>query len=219
MLKRTLSLGRGDGQNPRGGLFRRLSLRGPPPTKEFNLDGAQNQQQRRFSTDATSRPSPEVTSNEPRPGVFYRRPTNLSTKAAKKAEVEGEDGGPFVNLEGGLDITLNLEVNPKDPAGITAPYKLLVPALWYDGGFDPEPHRIVKGWKKWLGGGKQKPATTNNDSVDDVVDDENEEHDDYGDEYSDSETEQAAAHGQLAQPFDEPDDYTPPKRKKWLGIV
>jgi hypothetical protein len=199
-----------------------LSLRGPPPTKEFNLDSAQNQQ-RRFSTDATSRPSPEAT-NEPRPGVFHRRPTNLSTKAAKKAEVEGDDG-PFVNLEGGLDITLNMEVSPKDPAGITTPYKLLVPALWYDGGFDPEPHRIVKGWKKWLGRGKQKRATTNNNDadVDDDayhVDGENEENYDNEDEdYSDSEDEQAAAHGQLAQPFDEPDDYTPPKRKKWLGLV
>jgi hypothetical protein len=148
----------------------------------------------------------------------------LSTKAAKKAEVEGDDG-PFVNLEGGLDITLNMEVSPKDPAGITTPYKLLVPALWYDGGFDPEPHRIVKGWKKWLGRGKQKRATTNNNDadVDDDayhVDGENEEdYDNEDEDYSDSENEQAAAHGQLAQPFDEPDDYTPPKRKKWLGLV
>lgn len=167
--------------------------------------------------DATSRPSP-VPSNEPRPGVFHRRPTNLSTKAAKKAELEGDEG-PFVNLEGGLDITLNLEVNPKDPAGITAPYKLLVPALWYDGGSDPEPHRIVKGWKKWLGKGKKPANASNNDDAgvdagvdaDDVVDDE---HDDYGDEdYSDSENEQ--------RPFEEPDSYTPtpPKRKKWLGFV
>ncbi|CRG92339.1 putative protein YGR266W [Talaromyces islandicus] len=221
-LRRTLSLGRGDGQTPRGGLFRRLSLRGPPPTKEFNLDGVQNpQQQRRFSTDATSRPSPESASNEPRPGVFHRRPTNLSTKAAKRGELEGDEG-PFVNLEGGLDITLNLEINPKDPAGITAPYKLLVPALWYDGGFDPEPHRIVKGWKKWLGRGKQKPANANanadannndaNAEVDVDVDD-GVENDHYGDEdYSDSENEQAP-------PFDEPDSYTPPKRKKWLGIL
>ena len=37
-----------------------------------------------------------------------------------------------VNLEGGLDISLNVEVNPRDPAGITVPYRLLVPKLFYE---------------------------------------------------------------------------------------
>ena len=31
---------------------------------------------------------------------------------------------------------LNCEVNQRDPAGITVPYRLLVPALWYDGDGD-----------------------------------------------------------------------------------
>jgi hypothetical protein len=37
-----------------------------------------------------------------------------------------------VNLEGGLDISLNMEVNPKDPTGITVPYRILVPKLFYE---------------------------------------------------------------------------------------
>ena len=41
-------------------------------------------------------------------------------------------------LKAGLDIVLNIEVNQKDPAGITTPYRLLVPALWYDGSSDRE---------------------------------------------------------------------------------
>jgi hypothetical protein len=41
-------------------------------------------------------------------------------------------GGGAINLEGGLDICLNVEVNAKDPAGITMPYRLLVPRLWYE---------------------------------------------------------------------------------------
>ncbi|WXC54360.1 hypothetical protein SNK03_000363 [Fusarium graminearum] len=62
----------------------------------------------------------------PRPGDFYRTPTGLSTKQKKQADKYS------VDLEGGLDITLNVEINPKDPAGITKPYRLLVPKLFYD---------------------------------------------------------------------------------------
>lgn len=56
---------------------------------------------------------------------FHRTPTGLSAKQRKK-------GGYDVNLEGGLDVCLNVEVNAKDPAGITVPYRLLVPRLWYE---------------------------------------------------------------------------------------
>jgi len=58
-------------------------------------------------------------------GEFHRTPTGLSQKQIKK-------GNHNINLEGGLDICLNMEVNPKDPAGITMPYRLLVPRLWYE---------------------------------------------------------------------------------------
>lgn len=89
LLKRTLSLGRGESQpHPSTGLLRRRSGRGAPPTKDFNLDNAQ---QRRFSTDATAtRRPPEngdsyfAASDEPRPGPFHRRTTDLSAKASKR---------------------------------------------------------------------------------------------------------------------------------------
>lgn len=170
-IKRTLSLGRGEGRDgPRGGLLRRLSQRGPPPTRDFNLDRAPR---RRFSMDGPrppTRPSESGDSDFPeRPGPFLRRPTNLSQKATKKNKDNGEDGrNALVNLEGGLDVTLNLEVNPKDPAGITTPYRLLVPALWHEGGLEPEPAQIVKGWRKWFGRGRknkqQPPARVDDDS-------------------------------------------------------
>lgn len=80
-----------------------------------------------------------------RPNTFKRRPTNLSEKAAKKGNIpvvdaEGNeiDVNDHINLEGGLDVVLNVEVNQKDPAGITIPYRLLIPALWYDGSSDRE---------------------------------------------------------------------------------
>lgn len=57
---------------------------------------------------------------------FHRTPTGLSQKQLRKG------GGHEINLEGGLDICLNMEVSPRDPAGITMPYRLLVPALWYN---------------------------------------------------------------------------------------
>ncbi|KAM5355258.1 hypothetical protein ACJ41O_001904 [Fusarium nematophilum] len=57
---------------------------------------------------------------------FYRTPTGLSTKQKKEADKYA------VDLEGGLDICLNVEINPKDPAGITKQYRLLVPKLFYD---------------------------------------------------------------------------------------
>ncbi|KPM45865.1 Uncharacterized protein AK830_g605 [Neonectria ditissima] len=61
---------------------------------------------------------------------FHRTPTGLSTKQKRQADKYE------VDLEGGLDICLNVEVNPKDPAGITAPYRLLVPKLLYE--YSPE---------------------------------------------------------------------------------
>ncbi|KAI0178823.1 hypothetical protein GGR52DRAFT_588652 [Hypoxylon sp. FL1284] len=60
---------------------------------------------------------------------FHRTPTGLSAKQRRTGDLD-------VNLEGGLDVCLNVEVNPKDPAGITVPYRLLVPRLWYE--YSPE---------------------------------------------------------------------------------
>ncbi|KAL1651259.1 hypothetical protein SLS58_000598 [Diplodia intermedia] len=89
----------------------------------------------------------------PRPNTFHRRPTGLSIKAARKGgafaddDPENPDLGA-INLENGLDVVLNLEVSQKDPAGITTPYRLLVPALYYDG----PPDENVLGEKKPSGG-------------------------------------------------------------------
>lgn len=69
---------------------------------------------------------PSSTATLPQRGQFHRTPTGLSEKQARK-----HAGTMDINLEGGLDITLNMEVNQRDPAGITVPYRLLVPALWY----------------------------------------------------------------------------------------
>lgn len=183
-IRRTLSLTRGITDARGGGLFRRLSSRGGrPPTKDFNLSG--DEPQRRVSISGPH-PLPVETANNyfpsqelPRPGLFHRRPTNLSQRAKlskKKAQTQGDDGvGAFVNLEGGLAVTLNLEVHTGDPAGITTPYTLLVPALWYEGGYEPNATRVVKGWKKWLGQRKKKKAA--DESLDRLEDDDH-PHDD-----------------------------------------
>ncbi|KAI1132752.1 hypothetical protein F5Y10DRAFT_185256 [Nemania abortiva] len=67
---------------------------------------------------------------------FHRTPTGLSVKKLQKHGPEKFE----VDAEGGLEICLNVEVSPRDPAGITVPYRLLVPRLWYEyTGEEPEP--------------------------------------------------------------------------------
>ena len=117
---------------------RRISLDGgQPPSYASNPPsvGQANSLKDEATIPGTNRPI--------RPGNFQRRPTNLSETAARKGDPVNEfhDGitnmiNDHINLEGGLDIVLNCEVNQKDPAGITVPYRLLVPALWYDGTSD-----------------------------------------------------------------------------------
>jgi hypothetical protein len=88
-----------------------------------------------------AQPQPDLAKNK-----FYRTPTFQSQKQRKA-------GGGEVNLEGGLDICLNVEVNSKDPAGITTPYRLLVPMLWYE---EQEGHQgqagqnVQTGLKRWV---------------------------------------------------------------------
>ena len=97
---------------------------------------------------------------------FHRTPTGLSVKQLKR-------GGHEVNLEGGLDICLNVEVNPKDPAGITMPYRLLVPRLWYEA--EREGVHVKKmrgGMKRWLdfarGGGEGRWRENGRDSEEEI---------------------------------------------------
>ncbi|KAJ5779667.1 hypothetical protein N7457_007387 [Penicillium paradoxum] len=192
-LQRTLSLGRGDkgdkGSTGKSGILRRLSTRGPPPTRTMSFSrGDEDDFYRRASVDGHTQPHESADSYfpgpaaPPGPGSFHRRPTNLSQKAAKKAAKQGNDGaGAYINLEGGLAITLNLEISPQDPSGVTTPYKLLVPALHFSGTeYDPPPTQIVKGWKKFLPRRKKnRGAKTQSEAEEDFTDDEDQ--DDYED--------------------------------------
>lgn len=93
----------------------------------------------------------------PRPGGFHRRPTNLSEKVAKKGGADEGDPSGHINLEGGLDIVINCEVSQKDPSGITVPYRLLVPALFYEGEGDLNMTHLKRGtWLSRLGSKSQK---------------------------------------------------------------
>jgi hypothetical protein len=86
--------------------------------------------------------------------MFHRRPTNLSEKEIRRAaarggapDEEGVDAGRepgHVDLEGGLDVSLNMEVDQQDPSGMTQSYRLLVPALWYEGAGDVNPVVLPK---------------------------------------------------------------------------
>ncbi|KAK3341130.1 hypothetical protein B0T25DRAFT_465324 [Lasiosphaeria hispida] len=81
------------------------------------------------------------------PKPFHRTPTGLTAKQMKHAEKLS------VNLEGGLEISLNVEISPKDPGGSTVPYRLVVPRLWYEyEGSDAEPklEKPVGGIKRLL---------------------------------------------------------------------
>ncbi|KAL7939672.1 hypothetical protein V8C35DRAFT_287335 [Trichoderma chlorosporum] len=89
----------------------------------------------------------------PRP--FHRTPTGLSTKEMKQAEKHE------IDLEGGLDISLNMEVNPKDPTGITVPYRILVPKLFYEYSSKDDLFQAAEptGIKKFLSFRKKPKAT------------------------------------------------------------
>jgi hypothetical protein len=68
-------------------------------------------------------------------------------------ERRGKSAGE-VNLEGGLDICLHMEVNSKNPDGITTPYRLLVPRLWYEeeeGHAGEARHNLKVGLHRWAG--------------------------------------------------------------------
>ncbi|RAL68015.1 hypothetical protein DID88_008739 [Monilinia fructigena] len=152
-LKRTLSLTRNDFT----GLFRRSSKRrdsgginGYGSDSEDNLsynpnlDGpttmrggagdeyyAFENELPRAATYPSKHAATSVAGSQPQEPVFtrnqfHRTPTGLSEKQIRMGNYQN------INLEGGLDICLNVEVNQKDPAGITMPYRLLVPALWYE---------------------------------------------------------------------------------------
>lgn len=161
-LGRTLSLGR-------DGVTRRLSKKNPggkPPRSFFNRGDAATAaaEPRRASDPVISRPTdgssgyftgiPPAgpTDPVPRPNPFHRVPTGLSEKAALRGAQMDQNVEAHINLQHGLDIVLNLEVSQHDPAGITTPYRLLVPALRYEGEGDINSVSGVRrvGLGRWL---------------------------------------------------------------------
>ncbi|TEA15133.1 Uncharacterized protein C8034_v002563 [Colletotrichum sidae] len=115
----------------------------------------------------TARPPPRARtmseSSAQRPKPFHRTPTGLSVKQQKNADKYA------VDLEGGLDICLNVEVNPKDPTGITTQYRLLVPRLiWDDAKEGPMLQQPAPaGFKRFFSLKKKKPAVEAEEVEDD----------------------------------------------------
>ncbi|KAL6711906.1 hypothetical protein ACN47E_002949 [Coniothyrium glycines] len=109
---------------------------------------------RRSESPGSRTPSPprDRAVSQERPSNFHRRPSVLSKKGLKAH-------GQFISLEGGLDVCLNMEVSQHDPAGITTPYRLLIPVLDYT---ETEPAAVEKQRRKRrglfgaFGGDKQK---------------------------------------------------------------
>ncbi|KAK2591343.1 hypothetical protein QQS21_010968 [Conoideocrella luteorostrata] len=111
--------------------------------------------------------------------AFHRTPTGLSAKQMRKADQYD------VDLEGGLDICLNVEVNAKDPTGITVPYRLLVPRLHYE--YNPADDELQQpskepqqptGFKRFLSF-RSKPQRTKPRRQDGVEQEETDDNDDY----------------------------------------
>lgn len=93
---------------------------------------------------------------EPQRRPFHRTPTGMSEKQRRKLGIDHE-----INIEGGLDICLNVEVSQKDPAGITIPYRLVVPRLWYEiteesHEHNKEPEKKVTGLSRLVSLGRRK---------------------------------------------------------------
>lgn len=145
-LQRTMSLTREEVRP--GNLIRRLSGRGPPSPSVTPPEGDPTDsppppedvvkalRQRISASASNAQDSPDVNHNQasaplPRPGHFHRMPTNFSEKAVLKGNANPHEG--HINLENGLDIVINCEINQRDPAGTTTPYRLLIPALWHEG--------------------------------------------------------------------------------------
>ena len=181
VLQRTLSLTRADIKP--GNLIRRLSQRDNqtsadyPVSNEYQTsstaasfapegDGpfpSSSDRQSALASSTTKGITRFSSAPLPRPGNFHRRPTNMSFKAVKKGGALEDDNEGHINLEHGLDIVLNCEVSQKDPAGITIPYRLLVPALIYQGHEDinDAPYRkksLLERFGSLRGGGKRSLA-------------------------------------------------------------
>lgn len=100
---------------------------------------------RSYSVEVSSPSNSQAHIATPR-GKLTRTFTSQTDKKRKNAELE-------FNREGALEIALNVEVNPKDPAGITIPYYLVVPRLWYEQEerqLEDPAHNTQTGLKRWV---------------------------------------------------------------------
>ena len=184
-MLRTMSLTRG-GANKLVRRFSGSKSKNPPVSLSQNPPGEAPPMGRSASlggpTPGSGRASMDSAGPPQRPtNMFHRRPTGLSEKEIRRAAAKGgapeedEDGraAGHVNLEGGLDISLNMEVDQQDPGGSTTSYRLLVPALWYEGTPDvntaPFKSRGVTFMDRFRGRGKK-----NNDDDGDYTDSEGE---------------------------------------------
>lgn len=152
-MRRSMSMSRKDIRP--GQLFRKLSRRRTYVEESGGVEPS-------VEGDVILRPSesadnyfPPQSSTAPgngtnRPNPFHRQTTDFLEKKKRSAPNQG-----MIDLTDGLDIALNIEVNRKDPAGITAPYRLLVPALWYEGPPVEPPEegreRRKSSWFNWRG--------------------------------------------------------------------
>lgn len=118
--------------------------RGPPVPAKVPLGvgaGAQTTGLSRTSTLPTHPTAGTGTASNPAINALQRSDTSKSFHRSPTLQRTGTGllgfGKPKtpeepINLEGGLEVTINVEVNRRDPAGITVPYRLLVPALFHE---------------------------------------------------------------------------------------
>ncbi|GAB1310003.1 PhoD-like phosphatase domain-containing protein [Madurella fahalii] len=86
---------------------------------------------------APSSEQESVIAPPPKSLSFHRVPTGSLSGRLRRRGTGAEEYA--VDLRGGLEVTLNVEISPKDPGGSTVPYRLVVPRLWYEyEGEEPE---------------------------------------------------------------------------------
>ncbi|KAL2155221.1 hypothetical protein VTH82DRAFT_3897 [Thermothelomyces myriococcoides] len=109
----------------------------PAPPKPVMTGGTGAAAQRQASRQAQQQQQQEQDGSDFTPKPFRRAPTTLSAKQRKALGGGRLSEDHFaVDLQGALEVTLNVEISPRDPAGSTVPYRLVVPRLWYE--YEPE---------------------------------------------------------------------------------
>ncbi|KAL2139174.1 hypothetical protein VTI28DRAFT_5672 [Corynascus sepedonium] len=114
--------------------------RPPVPPKPIMTGGAGN-------TSLTTARQEKKDFDPAPPKPFHRTPTTLSVKH-RKALADGRlppEDHYAVNLEGALEVTLNVEISPRDPGGSTVPYRLVVPRLWYEDEGEEDENEVGEG--------------------------------------------------------------------------